>query len=230
MKNDSRIAFDAALLLALQRDAEQEIMALPKPAELKQQYPDTEKWDLRLKNALNRRKRRVWKNVFAMAAVVAMLFAGALAVNADFRKATYKMIRNFKKEMLEIVYQVESETMENLPDGYGEQYIPDGFELVDSYEDPRAVVHTYKDEESGRNCIVVYEVIQEAGQLFTFGTKNSDYSVEWRNGMEFLQEEYEEDGYRSYTLFWESSGIAHTVMGEMEIDELYRIAESICAP
>lgn len=121
--------------------------------------------------------------------------------------------------------------MEQLPDGYREHYVPDGFELVDRYEDSRTVVHTYKDAESGRNCIVVYEVIQEAGQSFAFGIRNSGYSVEWRSGIEFLQKEYEdENGYRSYTLFWEESGIAHTVMGEMEIDELYRIAESICAP
>lgn len=229
MKNEPKISFDAALLLALQADAKREIEGLPTPKELKECYPDARKWDIRLKNARNGRKANVWKRLLVSVATCCMLFAGALAVNADFRDTVYTMFRSITSNELQITYQVQGETLNNLPEGYEEHYIPVGFELENYYENSQMVVHAYKNPESGLNCIVVYEVIQESGQTFTFGVKNSDYSIQWRNGVKFLQEEYEEEnGYRSYTLFWESAGIAHTVMGEMEIDELYRIAESIC--
>ena len=78
--------------IALRADAQKELDELPTPAQLKERYPDTSRWDARLKAALHKR-RPMLKRVLVAAMTLVILTLGALAVSADFRKAVYTMIQ-----------------------------------------------------------------------------------------------------------------------------------------
>ena len=56
MSERTEISFDAALMMALRADAQKELDELPTPAQLKERYPDTSRWDARLKVALHKRR------------------------------------------------------------------------------------------------------------------------------------------------------------------------------
>ena len=45
MSERTEISFDAALMMALRADAQKELDELPTPAQLKECYPDTSRWD-----------------------------------------------------------------------------------------------------------------------------------------------------------------------------------------
>ena len=94
MSERTEISFDAALMMALRADAQKELDELPTPAQLKECYPDTSRWDARLKAALHKR-RPVLKRVLVAALTLIILTFGALAVSADFRKAVYTKIQKF---------------------------------------------------------------------------------------------------------------------------------------
>ena len=51
----TEVSFDVALMMALRADAQKELDVLPTPAQLKERYPDTSRWDARLKAALQKR-------------------------------------------------------------------------------------------------------------------------------------------------------------------------------
>ena len=127
MSERTEISFDAALMMALRADAQKELDELPTPAQLEERYPDTFRWDARLKAALHKR-RPVLKRVLVAAMTLVILTLGALAVSADFRKAVYTMIQKFLPIEMQLTYQVDGEPLEQLPNGYSDHYVPDGFE------------------------------------------------------------------------------------------------------
>ena len=91
MSEQTEVSFDAALMMALRADAQKELDELPTPAQLKERYPDTSRWDARLQAALHKR-RPMLKRVLVAALTLVILTLGALAVSADFRKTVYTMI------------------------------------------------------------------------------------------------------------------------------------------
>ena len=111
MSERTEISFDAALMMALRADAQKELDELPTPAQLKECYPDTSRWDARLKAALHKRCP-VLKRVLVVAMTLVILTLGALAVSADFRKAVYTMIQKFLPIEMQLTYQVDGEPLE----------------------------------------------------------------------------------------------------------------------
>ena len=103
MSERTEISFDAALMMALRADAQKELDELPTPAQLKERYPNTSRWDARLKAALHKR-RPVLKRVLVAALTLIILTLGALAVSADFRKAVYTMIQKFLPIEMQLTY------------------------------------------------------------------------------------------------------------------------------
>ena len=139
MSERAEVSFDAALMMALRADAQKELDELPTPAQLEERYPDTSRWDARLKAALHKR-RPVLKRVLVAAMTLVILTLGALAVSADFRKAVYTMIQKFLPIEMQLTYQVDGEPLERLPDGYSDHYVPDGFEMDDAHAIPLDVL------------------------------------------------------------------------------------------
>ena len=56
MSERTEVSFDAALMMALRADAQKELDELPTPAQLKERYPNTSRWDARLQAALHKRR------------------------------------------------------------------------------------------------------------------------------------------------------------------------------
>ena len=126
MSERTEVSFDAALMIALRADAQKELDELSTPAQLKERYPDTSRWDARLQAALHKR-RPMLKRVLVAALTLVILTLGALAVSADFRKTVYTMIQKFLPIEMQVTYKVEGEPLEQLPDAYSEHYVQVGF-------------------------------------------------------------------------------------------------------
>ena len=228
MSERTEISFDAALMMALRADAQKELDELPTPAQLEERYPDTFRWDARLKAALHKR-RPVLKRVLVAAMTLVILTLGALAVSADFRKAVYTMIQKFLPIEMQLTYQVDGEPLERLPDGYSDHYVPDGFEMDDAQKFERAenFLHVYSSKETEESYTVRCSIIQP-GQQSLFDNEHTVYeTVRVGEADGVLGTSSGEDGQQVYTLNWESNGIAHTVMGDIPYDEIIKIAESI---
>ena len=212
MSEQTEVSFDAALMMALRADAQRELDELPTPAQLKERYPDTSRWDARLQAALHKR-RPVLKRVLVAALTLVILTLGALAVSADFRKAVYTMIQKFLPIEMQLTYQVDGEPLEQLPNGYSDHYVPDGFERDREQEFERAenFLHVYSSKESGEGYTVRCSIknVKVGDADATLGTSVG------------------ESGDTVYILSWEQGGVSNTIMGNISRDEIVRIAENI---
>ena len=180
MSERTEVSFDAALMMALRADAQKELDELPSPAQLKERYPDTSRWDARLQAALHKR-RPVLKRVLIAVLTLVILTLGALAVSAEFRRAVYTMIQKFLPIEMQLTYQMDGEPLEQLPNGYSDHYVPDGFEMDDAqkFERVENFLHVYSSKETEESYTVRCSIIQP-GQQSLFD--NEQYSVRNRKG------------------------------------------------
>ena len=225
MSEQTEVSFDAALMMALRADAQKELDELPTPAQLKERYPDTSRWDARLQAALHKR-RPVLKRVLVAALTLVILTLGALAVSADFRKAVYTMIQKFLPIEMQLTYQVDGEPLEQLPNGYSDHYVPDGFERDREQEFERAenFLHVYSSKESGEGYTVRCSIIQP-GQQSSFDNEHTTYkNVKVGDADATLGTSVGESGDTVYILSWEQGGVSNTIMGNISRDEIVRIA------
>ena len=228
MSERTEISFDAALMMALRADAQKELDELPTPAQLKERYPDTSRWDARLKAALHKR-RPVLKRVLAAALTLVILTLGAFAVSADFRKAVYTMIQKFLPIEMQLTYQVDGEPLEQIPNGYSDHYVPDGFErdYEQGYDDAQAFLYVYSSKKSSIGYTVQCSVIQPGNQAL-FDNEHTTYKIVKIGDVDAsLGTSTVESGISVYILNWEQDGIAHMIMGNIPMDEVFKIAESI---
>lgn len=228
MSERTEISFDAALMMALRADAQKELDELPTPAQLKERYPDTSRWDARLQAALHKR-RPMLKRVLVAALTLVILTLGALAVSADFRKTVYTMIQKFLPIEMQLTYQVDGEPLEQLPNGYSDYYVPDGFErdCEQEFESAENFLHVYSSKGSGKGYTVRCSIIQP-GQQSLFDNEHTVYeTVKVGEADGVLGTSTDEHGKNVYTLSWEHRGITHTVMGNIPYDEIMKIAEGI---
>ena len=228
MSERTEISFDAALMMALRADAQKELDELPTPAQLEERYPDTFRWDARLKAALHKR-RPVLKRVLVAAMTLVILTLGALAVSADFRKAVYTMIQKFLPIEMQLTYQVDGEPLEQIPNGYSDHYVPDGFErdYEQGYDDAQAFLHVYSSKKSSIGYTVQCSVIQPGNQAL-FDNEHTTYKIVKIGDVDAsLGTSTVESGISVYILNWEQDGIAHMIMGNIPMDEVFKIAESI---
>ena len=228
MSERTEISFDAALMMALRADAQKELDELPTPAQLEERYPDTSRWDARLKAALHKR-RPVLKRVLVAAMTLVILTLGALAVSADFRRAVYTMIQKFLPIEMQLTYQMDGEPLERLPDGYSDHYVPDGFErdYEQGYDDAQAFLHVYSSKKSSIGYTVQCSVIQPGNQAL-FDNEHTTYKIVKIGDVDAsLGTSTVESGISVYILNWGQDGIVHMIMGNIPMDEVFKIAESI---
>ena len=181
-----------------------------------------------LKAALHKR-RPVLKRVLVAAMTLVILTLGALAVSADFRKAVYTMIQKFLPIEMQLTYQVDGEPLEQLPNGYSDYYVPDGFERDREQEFERAenFLHVYSSKESGKGYTVRCSIIQP-GQQSSFDNEHTTYeNVKVGDADATLGTSASENGDTVYILSWERGGVSNTIMGNTSRDEIMRIAENV---
>ena len=230
MSERTDISFDAALMMALRADAQRELDSLPTPKQFEEIYSDTSQWDERMTVALKKKKHHpVLKRVLIAALTLVMLTVGALAVSADFRRAVYTMIQKFLPIEMQLTYQVDGEPLEQLPNGYSDHYVPDGFEMddVQKFERAENFLHVYSSKETEESYTVRCSIIQP-GQQSLFDNEHTVYeTVKVGEADGVLGTSTDEHGKNVYTLSWEHRGITHTVMGNIPYDEIMKIAEGI---
>ena len=228
MSEQTEVSFDTALMMAIHADAQKELNELPTPAQLKERYPDTSRWDARLQAALHKR-RPVLKRVLIAALTLVILTLGALTVSADFRKAVYTMIQKLLPIEMQLTYQVDGEPLERLPDGYSDHYVPDGFERdrEQEFESAENFLHVHSSKGSGKGYTVRCSIIQP-GQQSSFDNEHTTYeNVKVGDADATLGTSVEKNGDTVYILSWEQRGISNTIMGNISQDEIARIAENI---
>ena len=230
MSERTDISFDAALMMALRADAQRELDSLPTPKQFEEIYPDTSQWDERMTEALKKKKHHpVLKRVLIAALTLVMLTVGALAVSADFRRAVYTMIQKFLPIEMQLTYQVDGEPLEQLPNGYSDHYVPDGFERDREQEFERAenFLHVYSSKESGEGYTVRCSIIQP-GQQSSFDNEHTTYeNVKVGDADATLGTSASENGDTVYILSWEQGGVSNTIMGNISRDEIMKIAENV---
>ena len=228
MSERAEVSFDAALMMALRADAQKELDELPSPAQLKERYPDTSRWDARLQ-AASHKHRPVLKRVLITVLTLVILTLGALTVSADFRRAVYTMIQKFLPIEMQLTYQVDGEPLEQLPNGYSDYYVPDGFErdCEQEFESAENFLHVYSSKGSGKGYTVRCSIIQP-GQQSSFDNEHTTYeNVKVGDADATLGTSVEKNGDTVYILSWEQRGISNTIMGNISQDEIARIAENI---
>ena len=228
MSERAEVSFDAALMMALRADAQKELDELPSPAQLKERYPDTSRWDARLQAALHKR-RPVLKRVLITVLTLVILTLGALAVSADFRRAVYTMIQKFLPIEMQLTYQVDGEPLEWLPDGYSDHYVPNGFEMddVQKFERAENFLHVYSSKETEESYTVRCSIIQP-GQQSLFDNEHTVYeTVKVGEADATLGMSASENGDTVYILSWEQGGVSNTIMGNISRDEIMKIAENV---
>ena len=230
MSERTDISFDAALMMALRADAQRELDSLPTPKQFEEIYPDTSQWDERMTEALKKKKHHpVLKRVLIAALTLVMLTVGALAVSADFRRAVYTMIQKFLPIEMQLTYQMDGEPLEQLPNGYSDYYVPDGFERDREQEFERAenFLHVYSSKESGKGYTVRCSIIQP-GQQSSFDNEHTTYeNVKVGDADATLGTSASENGDTVYILSWEQGGVSNTIMGNISRDEIMKIAENV---
>ena len=211
MSERAEVSFDAALMMALRADAQKELDELPSPAQLKERYPDTSRWDARLQAALHKH-RPVLKRVLITVLTLVILTLGALAVSADFRRAVYTMIQKFMPVEMQLTYQVDGEPLEQLPNGYSDHYVPDGFErdYEQGYDNEISFLHAYVDV-NDKNIFYYVDcsVIQDYGQVETFDNEHTVYERIKIGTADATLGTSNNGGRTGYVLVWEKDGISH---------------------
>ena len=168
MSERTEVSFDAALMMALRADAQKELDELPSPAQLKERYPATSRWDARLQAALHKR-RPVLKRVLIAVLTLVILTLGALAVSAEFRRAVYTMIQKFLPIEMQLTYQMDGEPLEQLPNTKNKsESVPDNYSLYSQYVDK--VVKKFEPEG--------FEILNSTADIYSSGFPENEYFEE----------------------------------------------------
>lgn len=241
------VSFDALLTLALQEQTRRELAALPDAEALQTLYPDTAGWDKRLRRALAERHKlerkaarsapRVrWmplRRLVTVAAVLALVLAGALATSAEVRYAVRHAVLQWTDIDLRLTYDTEGTPAPDdltLPQGYADHYVPEGFVLDEenALATQTTLLRGYENAAQGQSYYIACYAIQPEGQVSTFDDEHTTYETIDLNGKEAtLGTSMNYDGSTSYYLFWESEGIHQSVSGNVPLDELLTIAQNI---
>ena len=90
------------------------------------------------------------------------------------------LIQKFLPVEMYLTYQVDGEPLEQLPNGYSDHYVPDGFErdYEQGYDNRISFLHAYVDV-NDRNIFYYVDcsIIQDYGQIETFDNEHSRYDT-----------------------------------------------------
>ena len=140
------------------------------------------------------------------------------------------MIQKFLPIEMQLTYQVDGEPLEQLPNGYSDHYVPDGFErdYEQGYDNRISFLHAYVDV-NDRNIFYYVDcsIIQDYGQIETFDNEHTVYERIKVGTDDATLGTNNSGGRTGYVLVWEKDGISHTIIGKIPREEILKIAESI---
>ena len=140
------------------------------------------------------------------------------------------LIQTFLPVEMYLTYQVDGEPLEQLPNGYSDHYVPDGFErdYEQGYDNEISFLHAYVDV-NDKNIFYYVDcsVIQDYGQVETFDNEHTVYERIKVGTADATLGTNNSGGRTGYVLVWEKDGISHTIIGKIPREEILKIAESI---
>jgi len=221
--------FDAMLKVAAEEATIQEMDALPSREELEKLHPRSDVFEKRIMKIIGKhesavRRKRAMQTFYRVAACVAIIFTVGvvtlMSVEAS-RNFIRNVIFNIRDDHVAFEFWQEQPTPQRGELVVG--YLPDGFELVSS------------GAREGRGSMVFFN---NAGQQITiqqdntdtqarfFQTENMEFSItSVRNHEAYLFESL--DGERVNKVMWVDGEYILTVLADVEIDVLMRIAENL---
>ena len=103
---------------------------------------------------------------------------------------------------MQLTYQVDGEPLEQLPNGYSDHYVPDGFErdYEQGYDDAQAFLHVYTDIMTNDFYTVSCAIVQNQNQKELFDNEHTKYRKVKMGDVEALLGEDKNTG---YYLVWE---------------------------
>ena len=184
--------------------------------ELKEDMPDSTMGKNRKRNFPF---RKIGKAVAVVAITATLLFSTVMVANAELReKVITWVIETFEKYS---IFELKSSGDDALPDltAYKATYIPDGFVLLDTIEQPEVVQYEYAVNDSNFFSI---SISQSFFNVYA-DTENTEIKLLTIDGVTGYF--FEKDSL-SYICF-ERDGLYFSVYGSANIDELIMVASGI---
>ena len=170
------------------------------------------------------RKRTVFRSVAAVFILLLATVTVWLSADAEARETVLRWVR----ETFEfgVVYKLEStvKPADTLPK-YEITWLPDGFELVDLYENDHLYSAVYDDKDSNYGFVFEYRVIQDVTITRVNFEDNTEYEKVVINGVD--GDYYSDDEANELIWFNEEECIQFDINSNLERDVILKIAEKI---
>jgi len=178
-----------------------------------------------IKKAVSRERRRsALKGTAAIFILIFISLTVWLSFDAEARGKVLEWVREVWENGIVYRFDTDSNSTEVLPE-YVITWIPDGFELVDEYEDETMYSAIYENKDMNLGFICDYRiVVGETKSQFVFeeDTKSEFVSINGIIGEYFYDEEAND-------LIWidAEKGIEFGINGNISKEDIIKIAESV---
>jgi hypothetical protein len=218
--------FDAMIRIAGREAMRRDIETFPDEDDIDVHF--SPRFERKMKKLIRRGKRKSHKNSkqalrVAMVSIVMIMLTliSAFAFIPQFRETVVKVMIDWTGVSAGFTFPSDGDM---ISDGIRPAYIPEGFVEADFWENERSVEITYVN--ATLNEIYYWRVLAEEGTKLTVDSEHSDYTIKRINGLEAHIFTSNTEGYPSYVLLNDDS-YAHLFFGDIFVEELTRMAESI---
>jgi hypothetical protein len=217
---------DAELKAAAGQVREAMLRSLPDPDKCTHEFSEAFNEKMRPLLARSERRQRGRNVLRSIAAILILLFISMtvwLSVDAEAREAVLNWVRQVYEDR--VVYRFESAAQSGELPEYEVTWIPEGYEVVEEYEDETERVVVYYNETSGLGVVFDYHFINEESLeevLFDDGTQVEKVTV---NGVK--ADYYYDD--ESNVLMWvdKNDSIVYIINTQLDKESIIHIAESV---
>lgn len=178
--------------------------------------------DISINRNIPSKLKFITKRVAIFILICLLSFSTFLAINSEARERVFNwIIETFPKFS---IFTSDSSDELNEPIELGElqiNYIPDEFELTDTFEDQEMLIYIYESKTQEQFDIMLVDAS---------GAARSYYDTEDAEIEEIIIKEsqgytWERDGIRY--LIWTQGGIEYHISGDLNLDEIIKIGENI---
>jgi hypothetical protein len=225
--------FEAILKQAVQKNLRNEIEALPSEEELSKMYTFSERHEKRMKKlfAADKRKEtrivvvRWGKTAVAAACIATTVLFGTLLLSSEVRATINNVIISWldmftRFEAPQSLSNEEFVEREWLP-----EYLPEGFELADTFEAGEIVLFEYANADG---AMIDFSVRPSEGATYIDNT-DMEYRIISENSIAYHVFEVDGTDDEENVVVWDMQGYRFTVAGTYDVDELLKIALSVRA-
>lgn len=241
MQNEQTVSLQGLMKWALEARMEEELADMPTQEELQAMYPDTSNFRQRVFSQIEHRKKEsihprhislhVLKKILLVAAIMVSILSCILMTSAAVRNVVANTIIDWSSRNIGIHYEMEGESLTQLPEGYGPHVIPERFILqVDSSsinELDNSISYGYESEDKADILDIKIDIAQSTS-IYQMDNEHAEYEmVTFQGATAYVAYWHSLGGSEGYTMLWVKNGIEHYIYGTITLSELFEIAENI---